>query len=685
MTARSARTPLRFRLRHAILAVAAALLLTLLAAPAAFAASTYSGGADINDCPRYIPNDETAVAIHFTVATPNVLSPSTLYYVKVRFSPTSAPGGNSNRGFTWNPTSKQWIQERSEWTLFPQVPTDGTGQISGNAGWMYAKFGDTRLSGTYHIIVSLSTGGSNNTFNGDVDVPIKVVDMQTGGVWLHNGASVPSALAPAKRAEVDKYPLPDPSATPSVAPTVVGMSKTEANAVDDDSDGVVDNEGAAGAFHLSAPIGENVVVQLKNTVWPTSSTGVTYTTPDVDVALGGAEVEPPSAVTGLVVTPNDTTADLTWTAATDNTAVTAYNVYRFTNPASTAPYTGLPVKIATVPTTTYHDPSLPNDAVTYTYLVRAVDAATNVGPRATVSVVPPAAPTVFTGLAADAAVDLTWTNPASDFATVRVARAAGAAPATPAEGTIVYEGPASSCRDTGLTNGVGYFYSIWSRSAGGRWSTVASTGPFTPMAVSAITLKATAAIVNYQTATTLFGQIKMSGANAASAVQYEIWSGTTATNLTQTGLVSSTATGGILLRTRPLNKMYYKVRVTAGGDHLASPFSAVISVTPRVALSTPSTPSIVTHNAYFTLGGTLKPRHAASSRSVKLLYERLIKGHWVVQKASTWTRVANSASYSKYSARVRLWAAGKWRVRVYMSADSAHAATYSVYRYITAR
>jgi hypothetical protein len=76
--------------------------------------------------------------------------------------------------------------------------------------------------------------------------------------------------------------------------------------------------------------------------------------------------------------------------------VTGYRIYRWTDAPTGAGYTPMPVKVGTVTTgTTFTDAGLSN-GTTYHYLVRAFDAATNVGPR---SLTVDATPIGVTGLA----------------------------------------------------------------------------------------------------------------------------------------------------------------------------------------------------------------------------------------------------------------------------------------------
>jgi len=155
-----------------------------------------------------------------------------------------------------------------------------------------------------------------------------------------------------------------------------------------DADKVVDNEdagpaGTTGDFRLAVPFPGPCDIRFGGVDWAPGADASSSLT-DVDVALGAADQTPPSAPTGLTATPHEGSIDLSWSAAADNTAVTAYAVYRWTDPTpigGSINYTQAHVKVATVTTgTSYTDPGL-LPTVLYHYEVRAADAATNVGPR----------------------------------------------------------------------------------------------------------------------------------------------------------------------------------------------------------------------------------------------------------------------------------------------------------------
>ncbi len=121
--------------------------------------------------------------------------------------------------------------------------------------------------------------------------------------------------------------------------------------------------------------------------------------------LPSSDYFPPSAPTGPAaqVLTDPLRINVTWTAATDNVGVTTYRVYR--NGA----------QVATTSTTSWLNTGVA-DSMTYSYTVRALDAAGNMGDAsaaATVTTPDLTAPTVPTNLAANAVaptrVDLTWT------------------------------------------------------------------------------------------------------------------------------------------------------------------------------------------------------------------------------------------------------------------------------------
>ena len=162
--------------------------------------------------------------------------------------------------------------------------------------------------------------------------------------------------------------------------------------IDDEQYGPV----KAGGFRMAVPTGSALQAQAAiRSGWLGRPRRFHHRDADTDIALGAAETRPPSAPGAVTAEPRNAGAVLSWGAATDDTAVTAYNVYRWTDVPTGGGYTPLPLRVATVTgATSYTDSGLTN-GTTYHYLVRAVDAATNVGPRSTTAdVTPTDAPTL---------------------------------------------------------------------------------------------------------------------------------------------------------------------------------------------------------------------------------------------------------------------------------------------------
>jgi hypothetical protein len=87
----------------------------------------------------------------------------------------------------------------------------------------------------------------------------------------------------------------------------------------------------------------------------------------------------------------------------------------------------------------------------------------------------------------NAQVTLTWTPPADpDYSGVRIVRKVGGFPTGPNDGTVIYQGNATSFIDTGLTNGVTYYYGAYAYDDNGNLSSGALASA-TPSATPVVT------------------------------------------------------------------------------------------------------------------------------------------------------------------------------------------------------
>jgi len=376
---------LKGRIRRVMsLALIAAMLLVGMNVSPAVAAASYTGGAGAgtDSAPIYMPNDHTAVGIRYYAPPGSGLATSTAYYVKVRFTVGTTPSPDTNRGYTWNPTTQRWVQERDSWLDFPQVTTGADGSITQD--WIFAKFGDEMASGDYHIMVSLSQTGSGTTYNPSALPVVHVIDMATEGAWVHNGVAT-------GRAVDSRIELSDPSSS-----TICwSLSRTETNVIDDDSNGLVDDEdygpaGASGDYRLYAPSPGTFDVRFKRST--VVSNDATSGPVDTDKAIGAVEMVPPTAATNLAATGQSGSIDLAWDAATDDggSGLAGYTVYKWEVPTLAQPFTPLKMPVASLGSTAtaWTDTDVMT-GVEYAYEVRANDVATNVGPRSnTASAIP---------------------------------------------------------------------------------------------------------------------------------------------------------------------------------------------------------------------------------------------------------------------------------------------------------
>ncbi len=330
-------------------------------------------------------NDHTVYTLRFSATAGTLLDSAgnpvvtsgAQYYVKLRISPTATPSGGTSRGFIWNPTTQQWVQERADWAQFPVVTTGTGGAITAGNTWWYFKFGDTTKpalsdSATWYLLVTLKPidGADQTTQNNASPPAVTIMDMTgalnpgtfTSAFRVHNGAA--TGATDARRIE----------ATNSGGTDVWALSRTENNAV---AQGY--GTDATGDFELAVPVGMAFDAKIQNVIWPASAASFTGSLADVDVALGAADTTPPAAPASLTATAGDGHVDLSWPAVAD---ASTYTVYKWQAPApigGVTNYTSQPLAVTTVATTTHDVTGLVNGEE-YFFDVRANDAATNVGP-----------------------------------------------------------------------------------------------------------------------------------------------------------------------------------------------------------------------------------------------------------------------------------------------------------------
>jgi chitodextrinase len=305
---------------------------------------------------------------------------------------------------------------------------------------------------------------------------------------------------------------------------------------------------------------------------PSSSASATTQAPAGDTTA-------PSTPTGLTATAvSSSQISLSWTAATDNVGVTGYNVFRGG------------VQIANLgAVTTFQDNGL-TASTTYSYTVRALDAAGNTSAQsssASATTQAPApdttAPSIPTGLTANAVsssqINLTWTASTDNVAVTgyRVRR----------DGVLLVTlGNVTTYQDTGLTAGTSYTYTVRALDAAGNVSALSSPASATTQSAPDTTAPTTPAGLTATAASS--SQINLSWTAATDNVGvtgYNVYRGGTliatlgtATSFQNTGLAASTTYS-------------YTVRAFDAAGNLSSPSSSASATTQATPDTTaPSTP-----------------------------------------------------------------------------------------------
>jgi len=106
---------------------------------------------------------------------------------------------------------------------------------------------------------------------------------------------------------------------------------------------------------------------------------------------------------------------------------------------------------------------------------------------------------------------------------------------------------------------------------------------------------------------------------------------------------------------------------------------------PKATVYTPVAPSTMYRGHSYTIYGYVAPRHTSGTYLATLkFYLRNSHGVYVFHNSVNAKRYYYSTTKSKYSARVSLPHAGRWRVRA-MHGDAGHSTSYSGYDYITVK
>ncbi|HVQ43946.1 MAG TPA: Ig-like domain-containing protein [Candidatus Saccharimonadia bacterium] len=382
------------------------------------------------------------------------------------FDYRTATGGSTTYVNGAAATVPYWMRlVRAGTTITASKSTNGTAWTSmGSATVSLGTTAYVGLAVTSHNPSALGTATFDNvSFTGqstaDTTPPV-ISGISVSGV-NPNGATVSWTTSEPATSQIEFGPT-----------TAYGSSTTLNSSLATAHTQVVPDLASATTYHYrvkSADAAANLATSADNT----------FTTPTP------ADTQAPSAPTGLTATAiSFTQANLNWTAATDNVAVTGYQVFRDG------------VQIGTATGTTFSDAALTFNT-NYTYTVRAVDAAGNVSLDSNAAAITTPtpdtqAPSVPTGLTASVTlpnqVDLSWTAAADDTAVTKYL--------VKRNGAVIAQPTGTTFSDTTATGGSTYSYVVAAADAAGNTSAssdpATATVPDTTAPTAPVSLTATA-------------------------------------------------------------------------------------------------------------------------------------------------------------------------------------------------
>jgi len=288
--------------------------------------------------------------------------------------------------------------------------------------------------------------GSNTTyFNGDTSRATRTVDDTEYLIYKFTGITTFSAKV---------YIYQGPASTAKFYTSVDNGSTYQLTSV---TTGTETASAAGWGYYTITPAGSLPANVTNLKVEFNAGTGNAWDPQlsQISITYGGATGTAPAAPTGLTATGGNAQVALSWAASS---GATSYNIYRGTTAggeSTTAVATG-------ITGTSYTNTGLTNGTA-YFYKVAAVNASGTSGlsneasatPAATVTI--PSAPTSLTATAGNAQVSLSWTasSGATSYNVYRGTTAGGESATAIATGITT-----TSFTNTGLTNGIQYFYKV---------------------------------------------------------------------------------------------------------------------------------------------------------------------------------------------------------------------------------
>ncbi|NOR27820.1 MAG: T9SS type A sorting domain-containing protein [Lutibacter sp.] len=428
---------------------------------------------------------------------------------------------------TW--TGTKYNEAYSVWIDYNK---NGVFTDNGEQVWSKSASKITPVSGTFTVPASALTGATTMR-----------VSMKYNGI--------PSACETFTYGEVEDYTIilvdsaPDTQAP--TAPTLTASNVTETT-VDLSWSGATDNVGVTAydvykdgslvtstsatsyqASGLIASTSYNFTVSAKDAAGNISvdSNTVTITT------SAAPDIQAPTAPSLTASNATETTVDLSWSGATDNIGITAYDVYQDGS------------LVTSTSATSYQVASL-SSGTTYNFTVRAKDAAGNVSidsntATITTIVVPdtqaPTVPSLTASNATETTVDLSWNGSTDNVGVTGYD--------VYKDGSLVTSTSATSYQAASLSSGTTYNFTVRAKDAAGNISGDSNTATITTVAPDTQAPTAPTLTTSNEMETTV--DLAWNGAtDNVGVVGYDVYqngsllTSTSATSYQATGLTAST-------------------------------------------------------------------------------------------------------------------------------------------------
>ena len=500
--------------------------------------------------------------------------------VVIPTAPTNlaAMAGNAQVSFTWTASAGATSYNLYWSTTTGVTPANGT-KISGISSSSYTQTDLTNGTAYYYVVTAVDSAGESSPSSQVAATPVAPV----------TAPSAPTNLAAAAgNAQVSLTWTASAGATSYNLYWSTSSGVTPANGTK--------ISGIANPAYVQASLTNGTTYYYAVTAVnsggesPASSHAMATPVAPVTIAL---------APTNLAAAAGNAQVSLTWTASA---GATSYNLYWSTT-AGVMPANG--TRISGITNPAYLQTGLTNGA-TYYYVVTAVNSAGESDPsnQAISTPIAPisAAPLNLAGTAGNAQVALSWS--ASAGAATYNLYWSTTSGVTPANGTKISGITNPAYVQNGLTNGTTYFYVVTAVNTGGESpaSNQASATPVAAIPAAPLNLNASAgaaqALLSWSVSSgaTSYNLYYSTTAGVSPANGTKI-SGITATNYTQSGLISGTT-------------YYYVVTaVNASGESSAS----------NQASATPAVPNVTVMGSVL-LDGVPRSMAAYTNGSQQLIY-----------------------------------------------------------------